>query len=200
MADLHHRLDRFCVRHLRTADAAADLAAGADRNSAAFSPGTPEFTTWFSLLFYVPAVAGGMFGLLGGYLTDRLGRRRVLTWSILLYAFAAFAAGYSTSLHDAALLPLLSVHRRLRRVRRRRGVVGRVVRESAPAREGARLHAGVFVDRRIARGRRQRLGDRPWAASIVRLQLPAIPASVAGDSCSCSRHRERSRTPRGATR
>ncbi len=61
-------------------------------------PGTPEFTRWFSLLFYVPAVAGGVFGLLGGYLTDRLGRRRVLTWSILLYAFAAFAAGYSTSL------------------------------------------------------------------------------------------------------
>src|SRR5262249_17285491 len=53
-------------------------------------PGTPQFTHWFTLLFYVPAVAGGIFGLLGGYLTDRLGRRRVLTWSILLYAFAAF--------------------------------------------------------------------------------------------------------------
>lgn len=62
-------------------------------------PGTPEFTTWISLLFYVPAVAGGIFGLLGGYLTDRLGRRRVLTWSILLYAFAAFAAGFSTNLY-----------------------------------------------------------------------------------------------------
>jgi len=61
-------------------------------------PGTPEFTRWFSLLFYVPAVAGGIFGLLGGYLTDRLGRRAVLTWSILLYAFAAFCAGYATSL------------------------------------------------------------------------------------------------------
>jgi MFS family permease len=61
-------------------------------------PGTPEFSFWFSLLFYVPAVAGGIFGLLGGYLTDRLGRRRVLTWSILLYAFSAFAAGFSTSL------------------------------------------------------------------------------------------------------
>lgn len=61
-------------------------------------PGTPEFSSWFSLLFYVPAFAGGLFGLLGGYLTDRLGRRRVLTWSILLYAFAAFAAGFSTSL------------------------------------------------------------------------------------------------------
>jgi MFS family permease len=62
-------------------------------------PGTPEFTYWFSLLFYVPAVAGGVFGLLGGYLTDRLGRRRVLTWSILLYAFSAFAAGFSTNLY-----------------------------------------------------------------------------------------------------
>jgi MFS family permease len=61
-------------------------------------PGTPEFSHWLSLLFYVPAVAGGVFGLLGGYLTDRLGRRRVLTWSILLYAFSAFFAGYSTSL------------------------------------------------------------------------------------------------------
>lgn len=53
---------------------------------------------WFGMLFYVPALCGGLFGLLGGYLTDRLGRRRVLTWSILLYAGSAFAAGYSTNL------------------------------------------------------------------------------------------------------
>ena len=50
------------------------------------------------MLFYVPAIAGGIFGLLGGYLTDRLGRRRVLTWSILLYAFSAFFAGFSTNI------------------------------------------------------------------------------------------------------
>ena len=50
------------------------------------------------MMFYVPAVAGGIFGLLGGYLTDILGRRRILTWSIMLYAFSAFASGYSTSL------------------------------------------------------------------------------------------------------
>jgi MFS family permease len=61
-------------------------------------PGTPEFRFWFSLMFYVPAVFGGIFGLFGGYLTDRFGRRSVLTWSILLYAFSAFAAGFSTSL------------------------------------------------------------------------------------------------------
>src|SRR4051794_18331308 len=38
---------------------------------------------WRSVLFYVPALAGGVFGFFGGYLTDRLGRRRVLTGSIL---------------------------------------------------------------------------------------------------------------------
>jgi len=61
------------------------------------TPGTPEFSRWVGLLFYVPALAGGIFGLLGGYLTDLFGRRRVLVWSILLYAFSAFAAGFSTS-------------------------------------------------------------------------------------------------------
>jgi MFS family permease len=61
-------------------------------------PGTPEFNLWVSLLFYVPAVAGGIFGMIGGYLTDRLGRRRVLVYSILLYALSAMAAGYATSL------------------------------------------------------------------------------------------------------
>src|SRR3990170_4719943 len=60
-------------------------------------PGTPAYADWVSTLFFVPAVFGGIFGLLGGYLTDRLGRRRVLTWSILLYAFSALAAGYATS-------------------------------------------------------------------------------------------------------
>jgi MFS family permease len=62
------------------------------------APNTPAFNLWRGLLFFIPAVVGGIFGLLGGYLTDRLGRRRVLTWSILLYACSAFAAGYSTSI------------------------------------------------------------------------------------------------------
>jgi MFS family permease len=61
-------------------------------------PGTDGFANWASALLYVPAIAGGIFGLLGGYLTDRLGRRRILTWSILLYAFSAFFAGFSTNL------------------------------------------------------------------------------------------------------
>ena len=61
------------------------------------APGSPEFQLWVGRLFYLPAVMGGIFGLLGGYLTDRFGRRRILTYSILLYAFAAFASGYSSS-------------------------------------------------------------------------------------------------------
>ena len=61
-------------------------------------PGSPEYTKWARALFFVPALVGGVFGLLGGYLTDLLGRRRVLTFSILLYAFAALAAGFATTL------------------------------------------------------------------------------------------------------
>jgi MFS family permease len=60
--------------------------------------GTPQFAYWRDLMFYVPAVCGGVFGLIGGYLTDRLGRRLVLTWSILIYAVSAFAAAFATSL------------------------------------------------------------------------------------------------------
>jgi Major Facilitator Superfamily len=60
--------------------------------------GSPEFSHWRDLMFYVPAVCGGIFGMLGGYLTDRLGRRRILTWSILLYALSALASGFATSL------------------------------------------------------------------------------------------------------
>src|SRR5687767_2193435 len=57
----------------------------------------PSVNNWVGILFNVPALAGGVFGLLGGYLTDVLGRRRVLVWSILLYAFSALAAGFATN-------------------------------------------------------------------------------------------------------
>ncbi|MBI97785.1 MAG: MFS transporter [Verrucomicrobiales bacterium] len=61
---------------------------------AGITPGSPEFFTWVGRLFFIPAIVGGIFGLMGGWLTDRFGRRRVLTFSILLYAFAAFFAGF----------------------------------------------------------------------------------------------------------
>ena len=65
---------------------------------ALWSPGGRSYVGWARTLFFVPAIAGGVFGLLGGYLTDLLGRRRVLTFSILLYAFSAMAAGFATTL------------------------------------------------------------------------------------------------------
>src|SRR5918994_3740664 len=71
-------------------------------------PGTPEFNYWVGLFFWVPAIVGGAFGLLGGYLTDRFGRRRVLVWSILLYAFSAFGAGFSTSVEMLLVLRSLT--------------------------------------------------------------------------------------------
>src|SRR6185436_17735654 len=61
------------------------------------APNSLVVNDWVGFMQYVPAVAGGVFGLLGGYLTDVFGRRRVLVWSILLYGFSTLAAGYSTS-------------------------------------------------------------------------------------------------------
>jgi MFS family permease len=63
-----------------------------------FELGGPGYNLWVGLLFYLPLASGGIFGLLGGYLTDLLGRRRVLVWSILLYAFSASAASFALTL------------------------------------------------------------------------------------------------------
>src|SRR3954463_7133085 len=61
-------------------------------------PDSVEFGRWVGIMFYVPAIAGGVFGLLGGYLTDRLGRRRVLVWSIVLYGVSAVASAVAPPL------------------------------------------------------------------------------------------------------
>lgn len=68
------------------------------------TPGTPAFNSWVGLFFVVPAIAGGVFGLLGGYLADRFGRRQVLFCSILIYAFSAGAASLADSLPELLLL------------------------------------------------------------------------------------------------
>jgi MFS family permease len=52
---------------------------------------------WTGYVMWGSALCGGVFGMLGGYLTDRLGRRRVLTWSILLYAVACAAGAFVKS-------------------------------------------------------------------------------------------------------
>jgi MFS family permease len=62
------------------------------------APGSREFNLWVGLLFFVPTAVGGIFGAIGGYLADLLGRRQILVWSILLYTISACAAGFSTSI------------------------------------------------------------------------------------------------------
>jgi MFS family permease len=75
--------------------------------AALWVPGGEMYVQWARTLFFVPAIAGGIFGLVGGYLTDLLGRRRVLTFSILLYALAAFSSGFATSLGQLLFLRCL---------------------------------------------------------------------------------------------
>jgi MFS family permease len=59
--------------------------------------GNDQILRWTSAIFWASAFSGGIFGLLGGYLTDLFGRRAVLVWSILLYAVSSVAAAFATS-------------------------------------------------------------------------------------------------------
>ena len=63
----------------------------------AAKPGSAIFNQWIGIMFYVPAIAGGIFGLLGGYLIDRFGRRRILFWSILLFCFSALGTAWCST-------------------------------------------------------------------------------------------------------
>ena len=84
--------------------ALAELGGRTPEGALVFAPGSPAYLSWARTLFFVPALVGGIFGLLGGYLTDLLGRRRVLTWSILMYAFGACASGFVTSIEQLLVL------------------------------------------------------------------------------------------------
>lgn len=70
-------------------------------------PGSEAYVSWARMMFFVPAFAAGIFGLLGGYLTDLFGRRRVLTFSILLYGVSAFLSGFATSMEMLLVLRCL---------------------------------------------------------------------------------------------
>ena len=104
-------------------------------------------------MFWVPAVAGGIFGLLGGYLTDIFGRRRILTWSILLYAFSAFASGYSTSLTMLLVLRSTTFVGVCVEFVAAVAWMAELFDDHAQRERRLGLHAGVFIVRRIV-GRR----------------------------------------------
>src|SRR6185436_3260531 len=63
----------------------------------------PIVTDWVGRMLWIAALCGGVFGLLGGWLVDRLGRKRVMVGSIIVYSFSPFAAAYSTDLWELVL-------------------------------------------------------------------------------------------------
>jgi len=58
----------------------------------------PIVTDWVGRLLWISALCGGVFGLLGGWLVDKFGRKTMMAASIFLYSLSPFAAAYATSL------------------------------------------------------------------------------------------------------
>src|SRR5262249_17466134 len=61
-------------------------------------PNHPEVTAWVGRVLWMTALSGGVFGLLGGWLIDRLGRKSVMVGSIFVYSVSPVLAGLSTHL------------------------------------------------------------------------------------------------------
>jgi len=61
-------------------------------------PNNPLVTQWVGNMLWITALCGGIFGLLGGWFTDRFGRKRVLVASILIYSLSPVMASFSTTL------------------------------------------------------------------------------------------------------
>lgn len=68
-----------------------------------FLPNEDAVRQWSGRMLWIAALAGGFFGLLGGVLIDRLGRKTVMIGSILVYSFSPVAAAYSTELWHLVL-------------------------------------------------------------------------------------------------
>ena len=58
---------------------------------------------WSGRMLWIAALCGGVFGLLGGWLIDRLGRKTVMVASILAYSVSPVAAAFSTELWQLVL-------------------------------------------------------------------------------------------------
>jgi MFS family permease len=58
---------------------------------------------WAGRMLWIAALAGGFFGLLGGWLIDRLGRKTIMVASILAYSLSPVAAAFSTELWQLVL-------------------------------------------------------------------------------------------------
>ena len=58
----------------------------------------PLVTAWTGKMLWLSALCGGVFGLLGGWLIDRFGRKRIMAASIFAYSLSPLLAAFSTSL------------------------------------------------------------------------------------------------------
>lgn len=58
----------------------------------------PLVTAWVGRLLWISALCGGIFGLLGGWLVDRFGRKRIMAVSIFVYSLSPFCAAYAPNL------------------------------------------------------------------------------------------------------
>jgi len=58
----------------------------------------PLVTKWMGNMLWLSALCGGVFGLLGGWLIDRFGRKRIMALSIFVYSLSPVAAAFSTTL------------------------------------------------------------------------------------------------------
>jgi MFS family permease len=72
-----------------------------------FTSLTPEqinsVREWSGRMLWIAALAGGAFGLLGGWLIDRLGRKTIMIASILAYSISPVAASFSMELWQLVL-------------------------------------------------------------------------------------------------
>ncbi len=57
----------------------------------------PLVTRWVGNMLWITALCGGVFGLLGGWLVDRFGRKRILAASITVYSVSPVLAAFSPS-------------------------------------------------------------------------------------------------------
>jgi MFS family permease len=61
-------------------------------------PNNPIVTDWTGRMLWISALCGGIFGLMGGWLIDRFGRKRIMALSIFLYSLSPCAAAFSSTL------------------------------------------------------------------------------------------------------
>jgi MFS family permease len=66
-------------------------------------PTSVTVRTWGGRMQWIAALCGGFFGLIGGLLIDRMGRKTIMIASILAYSLSPVAAAFSTALWHLVL-------------------------------------------------------------------------------------------------